>query len=457
MAARTSVGVGLGVTVTLLGVAALGLFISTVIFLSQKQAAERKYNELNADAARYVTDAERASDVIGQIRQTAGGQSVVGYLHESLRGLKRRVAGDENIALDDLNARLDTISGGRTGHLTRLIAERDERIAALTKDVETARSDRMLALADKEAEVARVAAIEEGFRNEVASLQAQLDEYARDVEANRGDINDSKQQMEERVSRIQQEARDNEVELQTRIRDLERDLVLKQDLLARLQAELRGRSYKAEDEYALVDAEIIATDSTAGTVTINRGRRERIPLGITFEVYSDASGIRPDSATGEYPAGKSSVEVIRVDEATSLCRVVREKRGNPAVRGDVAANAVYDPSKVYKVLVYGNFDTDGDGRATQQEQFNLRAQLEDWGAKVVDELTGDVDFVVLGQKPALGVPPQAGAPVELVSEYVRQKKIVQQYDDLFRQSTSASIPVLSENRLYTLIGKGSGG
>ena len=36
------------------------------------------------------------------------------------------------------------------------------------------------------------------------------------------------------------------------------------------------------------------------------------------------------------------------------------------VSGDVIANAVYDPKKSYRFVVFGAFDTDGDGVATQR-------------------------------------------------------------------------------------------
>ena len=41
MAGRTSTSIGVGVTVTILGVATLALFVTTVIFFANKRAAER--------------------------------------------------------------------------------------------------------------------------------------------------------------------------------------------------------------------------------------------------------------------------------------------------------------------------------------------------------------------------------------------------------------------------------
>src|SRR5206468_2777376 len=105
------------------------------------------------------------------------------------------------------------------------------------------------------------------------------------------------------------------------------------------------------------------------------------------------------------------------------------------------ANAVYDPNKVYTFLVYGNFDANQDGVATQQEAVDIRALIESWGGKVVDELAGNVDswggkvvdelaanvdFLVLGQKPPLPPQPQSGAPAAVIQEYMRVRRIAEQ-------------------------------
>ena len=41
--------------------------------------------------------------------------------------------------------------------------------------------------------------------------------------------------------------------------------------------------------------------------------------------------------------------------------VTRSVPGQPLVRGDVVANAVYDPNYRFKFLVHGKFDIDADG------------------------------------------------------------------------------------------------
>src|SRR5690606_30821755 len=77
---------------------------------------------------------------------------------------------------------------------------------------------------------------------------------------------------------------------------------------------------------------------------------------------------------------------------------------------DIIANAVYDPNKTYKFVIDGLFDIDGDGITNRYETQDLAALIEQWGGTVEDEVVGDIDFIVLGEKPTLPPPPGPGAP-----------------------------------------------
>lgn len=130
---------------------------------------------------------------------------------------------------------------------------------------------------------------------------------------------------------------------------------------------------------------------------------------MSFAIYADAASIKVDPASGEYPRGKANVEVIAVSDTTSTCRLLSESKGNPVAVGDSVANALYDPSKTYSFLIYGNFDVNNDAIATPTEQSDLKALIEGWGGKSVDYL-GDVDFLVLGRPPDPPAPPGAPTP-----------------------------------------------
>ncbi len=201
-----------------------------------------------------------------------------------------------------------------------------------------------------------------------------------------------------------------------------------------------------------MDGEVIGLDAVDGHLFINRGRNHKVVLGLTFEIYSNASQIRPDSS-GDYPGGKATVEVIKIDDNSSVCRVIRNPRGNPVVKGDVIANVVYDPKKTYKFMIYGNFDTNRDGRATPDEQVEIRAIIEEWGGVVAESLGGDVDFLVLGSKPIAPPQPPASASSDVIKNFLQEQRRVKEYENILQQAVATSIPILNQNRLYTLTGR----
>jgi hypothetical protein len=187
-------------------------------------------------------------------------------------------------------------------------------------------------------------------------------------------------------------------------------------------------------------------------VVITLGREDKLVIGMTFSVFGSASAIRP-TESGEYLPGKAVIEVIGMEESSARCRVIRASRGNPVVAGDVIANPVYDPDKVYNFVVFGNFDVDRDGVATPFERDQLVAIIERWGGEVIDDISGDLDFLVLGRRPDDPLQPAPNAPRAVYDEYLRLKNRVDRYEQLFNAASASSIPVLNENRLRTLIGE----
>lgn len=455
MAGRTSVGVGWGVSFSIISVIALGLFVTTVVFMAQKQSATKRLTELQAGISEFVRDGERERDDIKQLKSAAAkkNQSLIGFLMSSQEEAMQLATGSPKSSAEDLQKALDQVTGGKGTNMLAAIRERDAQLAAERKRASDADSARQSAQKDLENEVARVKAIEDAQKQTIAAMTAQIDTYKDQVDKYGTEVGDAKRSMSEHEEKVRADAADNAAQLNARIAELEREALLSRDTIARLQSELKGRSLKPGDEYALVDAEVIGLDPAENTAFLNIGQNQKVRVGLSFEVYSEPTALRPDPTTGDYPAGKASLEIIKVDRDTATARIVREKKGNPVVRGDVVANAVYDPNKVYTMLVFGNFDANQDGFATANEASDIKSLIAEWGGKSVDDLSGEVDFLVLGRRPTIPPPPPAGAPNAVIEEFVRVKNLAERYDDLFRRATATSIHVLNENRLYTLIGK----
>jgi hypothetical protein len=211
---------------------------------------------------------------------------------------------------------------------------------------------------------------------------------------------------------------------------------------------------KAQSPAEQVDARIIDVPAGNDQVFIDHGKKDRIVLGMTFEVYSDFGQIRVNPQTGEVPRGKASLQVTKVNDTTSVCKVTRSSPGQPVVRGDVVANAVYDPKQQYKFLVHGKFDVDADGKPTETEAEYLRSLVLQWGGTVVsgNELPGDLDFLVLGAQPPNPPPPPNDAPQALINDWIKRKEAFDLYNHLFKAAQDAQIPVLNANRFFILTG-----
>lgn len=455
MAARTGTSFGMGVAITVLGVLALALFVLTTIFFGKYNKAQTELRNAQADTEQFIKSSERNQDdirrLVEQSRQAS--KSLVGYLAETQQGVMRRVTGSAGDSLTSLEQRLSTVKGSDTAPLLGLISDLQSQNDNLRNAVEKAEADRKTALADKQAEVDRVKSIESRHQETVNALNAEVGQYKAEVERYRQGADDARSNMEGRVSKLASDNAAQMAQLQDRLRKLQEENLVLQGQISQLRGDKNREIFKGKDEFALVDGRVVGLTPADNAAVIGIGRAQKVVVGMTFSVFTDAAAIRPDDKTGEYPPGKAALEVIRVDDNTSTCRIVWQVKGNPVVAGDVIANPVYDPTKVYKFLVYGNFDANGDGVETPAERADLQAQIEAWGGKVTDELTGDVDFLVLGAKPILPPRPTPDSPIEIMQEYIRLDRIAKRYDELYRQAMATGVPILNENRLNTLLGR----
>jgi soluble cytochrome b562 len=450
MASRTSTGMAMGITVTIFIVLSVTLFVLTMVFYSQAQDARRDLRLVEDQQDEIIAPSERgAASVQGYLdRANQERESLVGYLISELRDTMTTASGNADLTHAQLIERLGGEgAGSMVARLDRLTSQLTNETRART-DAEAAR-DR--AAEDLRAEAQRIQVLENELRQGQARTDADIQNFAGGVQDYQQKIDDFLARVQDEVDQLKREQSDEVGEYQDDIAQLEQDILVLRDRLQRASGVARPEVFRPTDEFALVDAEIVAVQPADNAVTLSIGARQKVSIGMTFAVYAEPSQIRPDDA-GNYPQGKAVLEVIRVDDTTSTARVIRATQGNPSVVGDVVANPLYDPDRVYKFLVYGNFDTDRDGRATRFEADRLASLIRQWGGQTVNEITGDLDFLVLGRQPVLPPQPGPGAPLEAVQEYVRLQNIVNRYEQLFQRAERTNIPVLNENRLYTLIG-----
>ncbi|MBS0190796.1 MAG: FlgT C-terminal domain-containing protein [Phycisphaerales bacterium] len=455
MASRTSTSVGVGVALTLLGLTSLGLFVTSAVLYGKWNQTQRELNDAKVGIRDFISDGERQQDDIRQIAEAArkaGRQSLVGYLVKSNKDLATAITGNGNDSIDRLLEQTRAESAKSNNQpLLRVAQDRSAQIEDLTKQLEQANSARLAAQADLKSEQERVAGIVQRHNESLAALNSEVGTYKGQLADYRSGIDTVQNQMQKQFEAQLAAGKSRETELNGKISDLQQRSLILEDQLARLRGERSKTTARGTAEEALVDGTIIGVNATQKQVFLSIGRRQKVNVGMTFAVYNDANSIKQDSE-GNYKPGKATVEVVNVGEDSSTARIISETRGNPIVNGDVIANAAFDPDKIYKFVVFGNFDTKGTGMPTAAGRTDVAAMVTSWGGEVVDDLDGDVDFLVLGAKPVLPPRPGVDQPIEVVQEYVRLERSVNKYNEMLKQATSMGLPVLNENRFYTLVG-----
>lgn len=454
MAARTGASVGVAVTITILGLVAVAMFVTTMVFYGQAQRSRTDLEQAKSDYAAFVSDAQREHASVRAVLDEArrNNQSVVEHLMLARAELLKSSAGDQAMSMDAFREQIAGIEGADGLSLFALVNAKNEQIAQLTTRVEVAESERRAAQADAEAEAQRVATIEAAFGDRGQQLQINVKDIIDQFDTADQRYRAIATKFAENLESAQSTFEGEKNRLVTANDRLQQENIALRDQVARLRGEGGQDRIMPLDEAALVDGTIDRVDSAVNEVVLSIGRNQKAILGMTFAVYSSPTDIREDETTGEYPEGKAVLEIVRVEDGFSRARVVRSSAGNPIIRGDVIANAAYDPKKTYKFMVEGLFDTNGDGRESRYERDELAALIERWGGTVVDEITGDLDFMVLGAKPVLPPAPAVGAPIAVINEYNRLGREIQRYEELQLAAEATSVPLLNANRLQTLIG-----
>lgn len=454
MAGRTSTSFGVAATITILGVFCLALFVVSAVFFGKFNDAKRNLDGLNASQAEIIAEGERNSDDVRLMKDDArkGGKSLVGYLVKAQQDTMQAVTGNKRDSLATFQNRIKDIPGADSGSLLSVLSARDAEVARLKDNFAKADAARVQAQTDQKNAVDRIKAIEDNHQKTVDALSAEVGQYRAEVETYRSGADDYKKQIDAQSAKESTEYAETKKRLEVQLAKLTDEKLILENQLAVLRGQKNLETFRGRAEESLVDGEIIGLNNADRSVALSIGAREKVALGMTFSVYSDANSIKQD-ANGRYAPGKATLEITSVDDTSSTARITSEVKGNPVVRGDVIANALYDPRKIYKFVVFGNFDTDRDRLATALERQDAESMIMAWGGQIVPDLSGEVDFLVLGERPMLPPRPSVDAPLEVVQEFIRRQRDVERYDTLFKNATSTGIPTLNENRMYTLIGK----
>ncbi|MEM1424161.1 MAG: hypothetical protein AAGH64_09180, partial [Planctomycetota bacterium] len=441
MANRSGMGPGLAITITLLALTTVGFFVTTVISAAeaqkQKGLAESAQNERREALGPNGTDANWE-----RIRQEAGSQGAVPYLSGQNRELIGIIGGSPSSdTVETLTERANE-SGANGRSLLQFVTALKRDNVSLRQQADAAEASRRDAERERDGAFARLESVREDAEATSADLNSEIEMLRAEVEVYRSNVSSTTTAIEGRFAAKEQEYDASVAELRTELRDANDRVAQLSEQVRRLTGETRDDRLSPRNEEALVDGLVVNIDTQQNEVYINRGAVDNIVLGMTFEVYGRGVSIRPDER-GVYPRGKATIEVVRIEETNSVGRMLTGVRGNPVLPADRIVNAVWDPDKEYRFVVFGNFDANGDGFATPSEKGAIEAIVGEWGGIVEDELTGRTDFVILGERPILPPEPRADDPFAVVDLFLQKRDIVDRYDRLFSDAGERSIPVLN--------------
>ncbi len=459
MVTRTGGGTGVVVSLVVFVLCTVFLLVLSIIFYSGQTKASQSAEADRALRVKYVTDEERNRDQIRAIEGRANpaqNKSVVGLLREQQQEIMSYVDGDPGATLDSLKSKLQPLGMADdksvSEHLravSRELSARASELAAEKQQVERLKQDK----ADLEA---RAAEAQKEHELEMTAVRGRIDELNKAAEDYRKEVQEVKGEYYGAIDRMRGQYEDRITTLETEKDSLFQERAVLKERVDELQSILSVNRLRAQDPATLVDGRVVDTGGGGSDeVFIDRGRKDRIVLGMTFEAYDNDAALQDmGRLTGDVPRGKASLQVIQVGQTTSKCKITRSIPGRPLVRGDIIANAVYDPDHVFRFLVYGKFDVDGDRKPSEDEAEFLRSTIIDWGGNVVtgDQLPGDLDFLVLGTEPPRPPPLPPDATQVQIDDWVRKRQAYEKYHELFRQASEAQIPVLNTNRFFILIG-----
>ena len=154
----------------------------------------------------------------------------------------------------------------------------------------------------------------------------------------------------------------------------------------------------------------------------------------------------------QLPVGKASIEIIRVGDNSSECRIVRTEPGAVLQEGDPIENLVYDPHQKYQFDVFGNFDLANTGRPNPADTEVIKRLVAQWGGKLTDKVTPNTDFLVLGAEPVLPEFSKDDLTPENQDKLQKAQDALDKYQEVRAEAVQLHIPIMNQNRFLYYVG-----
>ena len=455
MAMRSNGGNGVLIALIIFIFLTVGSATAAILLYGQRNNSNEQLAQEEQLRMELMRESEAQRGDIAQFKNEArdNRKSLVGYLVERSNNYRAFVSGNEGGDIESTRQQFNLDSNTSLADAYNNLLQDNRLLSGRAMEAENR-------LRDVESNMSRMTTDYQSLKSNsderVNSVMSDIEGYAQAAEQYRQDMtktqNDYLRAIDDNTTRHKQEVN----ALEEEIASLTGNQTVLSSRLNELRKVVDSIRVRPRNPAELVDGRVVDVLGSSDQVFINLGRNDRIRPGMSFRVYDDAGKIRIDQRTGQYSEGKASIQVIKVAENTATARITSGSTARPVVRGDVIANAVFNPEHRFKFLVYGQFDVDANGTPTHNEADYIRSRIIEWGGEVVegDQLTGDLDFLVLGDVPEYVFTEliSKNATEQEINAMVRKREAYERYEELFQQAINAQIPVLNWNRFRLLTG-----
>jgi hypothetical protein len=220
------------------------------------------------------------------------------------------------------------------------------------------------------------------FQAQLKELQEVIEKKNKELLDNRGESHELLGALEGQVKDLQEKLQVANAKVRQMARDREVEVGKADQKIKTLTSAVRGlkeQKNAEEDDGANIRKETAAGSVLAvnsGFVTLNIGQDRGVQRGMMFRIF------RPD-ALGQPGEEIATLEVLRMDERTSTCRIKTNDILKPIITGDLAFNHLLASGKGKGdvVALVGKLDIDDDG-------IDDGDRLE----RMIKEQGGSVDF-----------------------------------------------------------------
>jgi hypothetical protein len=435
--------------------------------------AQTKYKEIVADNALNSAEISEAKSLKG----TTGfnpSATVVDILMKQRDDLAKLAAGDADYAkavqasnntIQTAMTRAKTAGGATmpaTANLSDTVNALSNALTARQAEVDNLKQQLKDANTRLQANAGEMQAMRQAMDQQLAQVRQQADAATASASSDRSSKDEQLNTISSDFDGQLKAATENINQQQVQIGDLNKQINEKNLMIAQLQQRLGDiRPNVAQQTVRQGDGHIIRLPGN-GVAFIDLGSGDHVVPGMTFEVYDRAEGVPApgDHANNDnLPTGKGAIEVLRVGPTSSECRIVKTQLGKVISEGDVVANLIYDKNHKNGFYVYGNFDLTKDGPAGPNDQPRpqdvevIKRLINQWGGTVVDKISVNTDFVVLGKEPVVPeyTKEQLNDPL-MVAAYNKAQDELQRYETVVDQAKALHIPILNQPRFLYMTG-----